>query len=107
MVLREGARCARNALLGKGPDSLASKLILVRAMSRAVWRQDRRLASRLLRCPLAREHIEVRENDRVALRGPARFSFALDELQVADARGRLSSVRSALGAASRLPSLGA
>eukprot|EP00959_Pyramimonas_sp_CCMP1952_P226069 4727592-Pyramimonas_sp.AAC.1 len=78
----------------------------MRSISRAVWRQDRRLASRLLRYPLAQDLLVVRDDDRVALSDPARFSLLLDELQYADAESQLSSVRAEIGAAASLPSPG-
>eukprot|EP00959_Pyramimonas_sp_CCMP1952_P090089 1886131-Pyramimonas_sp.AAC.1 len=84
--MREAARYARNAMFTHDPTNPESKMIILRSVARAVWRQDIVLARRLLRYDLAREHLSVDESTRrISLCRPACFAEALDALQFADA----------------------
>eukprot|EP00959_Pyramimonas_sp_CCMP1952_P245748 5136048-Pyramimonas_sp.AAC.1 len=60
MVMKEAARFARDSIVVKRPLDPLSQYIVCRSIARALWKQDRTLADRLvLAHPLARDHLEL------------------------------------------------
>ncbi|CAK0888071.1 unnamed protein product, partial [Prorocentrum cordatum] len=59
-IMREAASVARNAMIVKRPESIDTKFLIIKSISRAVWRQDIILAERLRASHfLARQYLDV------------------------------------------------
>ena len=84
--MTEGAKYARNAIPRRSPNSRLGRTILYRSIARAVWRQDVKRGSILLRShPLARQLLGYDPDSRRLWQlDPAEFSRELDSLQTAD-----------------------
>eukprot|EP00959_Pyramimonas_sp_CCMP1952_P386155 8093262-Pyramimonas_sp.AAC.1 len=80
-LMRLAASEVRDSLFTDNPDSLDTLLQVARMISRVVWRQDVKLALRMLEShPRVRDHITVRSSE-VALIHPSSFSEWASSIQ--------------------------
>eukprot|EP00959_Pyramimonas_sp_CCMP1952_P051322 1072666-Pyramimonas_sp.AAC.1 len=85
-LMREAARHVRNRLIKLGDASVDAQLVVYRSISRAVWRNDIRLARKLLASsPIALRHLSV-AGLHVQLQGASEFDadFLLAQNAYAD-----------------------
>eukprot|EP00959_Pyramimonas_sp_CCMP1952_P414620 8687400-Pyramimonas_sp.AAC.1 len=75
-LMREAARRVRDSIFRHGAHDNDSKLLIFRSNARAAWRDDIKLAERLVASsPLAAEHLMITSNS-VSLSNPSDFAEA-------------------------------